>query len=279
MNLLPQFEKYIISEGKSTNTIKGYLLGIKDYLEWFETSFNLNFSVLLRQNILDYKRYLLNIKNNNFKTVNHKLSALGKFNDFLIDSGIQAEKVIYKSDKLKIQQEYASPTKINEIDVKQFLQKILESLNKRNYAIAVLLSYSGMRISEALNIKMNDLSLEAGECIIRNGKGNKQRLVILNSKITDAIKEYIKEKNDLPVYLFEGRNNSKMNRTTLNKIFRQYSDIITPHQLRHFFCTNALEKNMGIHEVAYQAGHSNIHTTLLYTNPDRKKLKIKMENL
>ncbi|MDA2520329.1 site-specific integrase, partial [Bacillus cereus] len=55
--------------------------------------------------------------------------------------------------------------------------------------------------------------------------------------------------------------------------------VITPHQLRHFFCTNAIEKGFSIHEVANQAGHSNIHTTLLYTNPNQLQLKNKMELL
>jgi integrase/recombinase XerD len=54
---------------------------------------------------------------------------------------------------IKVQTSYASPTQITEIDVKQFLQNILESKNKRNYAIAVLLAYTGLRISEALSLK------------------------------------------------------------------------------------------------------------------------------
>jgi integrase/recombinase XerD len=46
---------------------------------------------------------------------------------------------------------------------------------------------------------------------------------------------------------------------------------ISPHDLRHFFCSNALEKGFNVHEVAAIAEHSNIHTTLMYTNPSRKK--------
>ncbi|MEC5393653.1 site-specific integrase, partial [Klebsiella pneumoniae] len=65
----------------------------------------------------------------------------------------------------------------------------------------------------------------------------------------------------------------------VNRIFKSYSNVITPYQLRHFFCTNAIEKGFSIHEVANQAGHSNIHTTLLYTNPNQLQLKNKMELL
>ncbi|NMB95039.1 MAG: site-specific integrase, partial [Clostridiaceae bacterium] len=54
---------------------------------------------------------------------------------------------------------------------------------------------------------------------------------------------------------------------------------ITPHQLRHFFCTNALENGFAVHEVANLAGHSSIQTTLIYTNPSREKMKGKLELL
>ncbi len=68
---------------------------------------------------------------------------------------------------------------------------MLEDNNKRNYAIATLLAYTGVRISEALSIKMNDFNLQTGECIIRSGKGGKQRIVLLNSKVLSAIKDYL----------------------------------------------------------------------------------------
>lgn len=62
-------------------------------------------------------------------------------------------------------------------------------------------------------------------------------------------------------------------------MFKKYSDKITPHTLRHFYCSNALESGYSVHEVANQAGHSNIHTTLLYTNPTKEKMKDKAELL
>ena len=68
------------------------------------------------------------------------------------------------------------------LEIKQFMQKVLESKNKRNYAIVVFLAYTGARISEALSIWLDDFDLRAGECIIRNGEGDKQRLVLMNTK-------------------------------------------------------------------------------------------------
>jgi len=59
----------------------------------------------------------------------------------------------------------------------------------------------------------------------------------------------------------------------------KYSDKITPHTLRHYFCTIALEGGLSVHEVAYLAGHSNIHTTLIYLNPSREAIRNKIAQL
>jgi integrase/recombinase XerD len=284
MNLIEDFIVYLQQERKSINTINGYLLDVQQYFKWFKASYGLECNALYRQNILEYISFLKNVKSQNARTINHKISSLTKFNSFLISQNVQEEKVIYKTDMLKIQKAYASPTKVAEIEVKQFLQNILESNNKRNYAIVVLLAYTGLRISEALSIKLSDMNLQTGECIIRNGKGEKQRVILLNSRVTYAVKEYLKERNHSVVaqkspYLFISRKRELLDRTVVNRLFKTYSQTITPHQLRHFFCTNAIEKGLSIHEVANQAGHSNVNTTLLYTNPDQKKLKSKMELL
>ncbi|USP55923.1 Tyrosine recombinase XerD (plasmid) [Bacillus thuringiensis] len=239
---------------------------------------------MYRQNILEYISYLKNVKMLNAKSINHKISSLAKFNEFLIQKGSQQDQVILKTDMIKVQTVYASPTQIVELDVKKFLQSVLEDNNKRNYAIATLLAYTGVRISEALSIKMNDFNLQTGECIIRSGKGGKQRIVLLNSKVLSAIKDYLIDRKTYSTahespYLFISKKREKLDRTVVNRIFKSYSNVITPHQLRHFFCTNAIEKGFSIHEVANQAGHSNIHTTLLYTNPNQLQLKNKMELL
>lgn len=281
---LNEFEKFLREENKSKNTISGYLLNLQKYFEWFSNSFGKFPEKLFRENVLDYKSYLLNIELLNARTVNHHLSTLKKFNEFLVTKKMQEDLVIQKRDMQKIQQSYASPTIATELEVKSFIQKVLENEPKRDYALVTLLAYTGLRISEALDIKMDDFNLQSGECIVRSGKGGKQRIVPLNEKVINAVSEYLKvrAKNkhaETGKYLFISRVGKRLDRSVVNDMFKRHSDKITPHQLRHFFCTNALEKGLGIHEVANIAGHSNIHTTMIYTNPDREKLKGKMELL
>lgn len=278
--MINKFSNYLVNDGKSSNTIKSYILHIKNYMKWYYDSFGEEFKQLYRQNILEYRSYLQNIKKENAKTVNAKLSALSKLNEFLIDGTIQKEIVITKKDYIKIQNQYASPAIVGKIEVESLRQRILENEGNRNFAIVTLMAYAGLRISEVLGLKLNDINLITREILVCEGKGNKQRLVYINDNISDAVKEYLKELKESEYgYLFISNKGNRIDRTVINKIFNKYSDKITPHTLRHFYCSNALENGYTVHEVANQAGHSNIHTTLLYTNPTKEKMKEKANRL
>lgn len=278
--MLGKFKEYLLQEGKAKNTIRSYMLHIENYFKWFRDSFGEDPLKLYRQNVLEYKSYLEKIKKENGNTINAKLAALTKFNDFLIYKNVQSESVLSKKDNIKIQMSYASPATITKQDVEAFRQRILQNECNRSYAIVTVLSYAGLRISECLNLKIDDVNLVSKELIVREGKGSKQRIVYINTKIVDSIKEYLKERKEVACeYLFVSNKGNRLDRTVVNKLFNKYSDKITPHTLRHFYCSNALESGFSVHEVANQAGHSNIHTTLLYTNPSKEELKRKTELL
>ena len=182
--------------------------------------------------------------------------------------------MITAGDRLKFQQEIASPAEIEKKDVEAFLQKVLVETGKRNYAIAVILAYAGLRVSECVSIGLADLDFQARELLV-TGKGNKQRIVFINDKILHAVREYLKERHSDSAYLFVSRNGGKLDRSSVNRFFNRCSDRITPHKLRHYFCSHALEMGYTVAEVANQAGHASERTTLIYTNTSRKQMKEK----
>ncbi len=275
-----QFKEWLIQESKSENTIKTYLIHLNGYKKWFQESYNSEINKLYRENILDYISYMLNIKKLNARSINAKLAALLKYNEYLVEIGEQDPIVISKKDLIKVQKEYVNPSTLKKSDVEVFRQRILEKSSKRNYTIATLLAYSGVRITEALNIKLSDVNLKTMEILIRYGKGKKQRTIIINDKIKNAINEYLREERDKmrnkdKEYLFISQVGNHLDRTSINRIFNVYSDKITPHSLRHFFCSHALENGWSMHEVALQAGHSNLNTTMMYSHPSLENLKRK----
>lgn len=276
--MLEGFRKHLLDSGKSENTAVAYDRDAALFLAWCRDSFGEEPSQLYRANVLEYISYMRNVRGYHPKTVNHHLSSLRSLNEYLVQIGRQTEAAVLDSDFMKIQIQYASPCTVEKKDVEAFRQRLLEGGNKRDYAIVTLYAYSGIRRSECVNIKLEQIDLAAKEIRIV-GKGDKHRLVYLNDKIVHAIREYLKVRQSDSPYLFVSRQSGKMNPSRINQIFNQYSDVITPKTLRHYFCSNALEAGYSIHEVANQAGHSNVQTTLIYSNPSAKEMKEKANRL
>lgn len=277
--MIEKFAEYLRSIGKAENTVQNYCEKVLLYYKWCKDSFGSQPEQLYRANVLDYKSYMRTVKNYSAKSVNNHLSSLRAFNEFLIEAGIQTESVILKKDFMKIQVQYANPCDVEKKDVEAFRQRLLESGNKRDFAIITLYTYSGIRRSECVNLKLDQIDLIAKEIYVV-GKGDKQRTVYLNDKTVHAIREYLKVRRSDSPYLFVSRQSEKLAPSRINQIFNQYSDVITPKTLRHYFCSNALENgDYRIHEVANQAGHSNVQTTLLYSNPSAKQMKEKANKL
>ena len=199
---LNEFMEKLELEGKSSNTIKSYKLYMQEYFKWFADSFgNTEFKGLYRPNVQEYKNYLKKIKrvgkdkrNLDGKTINAKLSALSKYNELMQPDNI----VISKADFIKIQENAVNPTEITKEDIEAFRQRLLQSEGThalRNFTIVTIMMYTGLRISEVLRLKKTDASTVTGGIRVTDGKGEKQRIVIANSKVVDAISEYRRHYN------------------------------------------------------------------------------------
>lgn len=277
--MLNEFARYMQEQGKALYTVNGYLERVLLYMRWCEDSFGSRPDQLYRANVLEYISYMRNNRGYGVKTVNGHLSALRCFNEYLVQKKHQTELVILDQDFMKVQVRYANPCTVEKKDVEAFRQRLLESGNKRNYAIVTLLAYTGIRREELVNLKLDEIDLVAKEIYI-TGKGDKFRTVYINDKTVHAIREYLKVRKSNSPYLFVSRVADKMAMSRVNQIFNEHSDVITPRTLRHYFCTNALESGeYKIHEVANQAGHSNVQTTLIYSNPSAKQMKEKANRL
>ena len=288
--LIKEFKKKMYLEGKSQKTIEVYGNSVKEFFKWFYDSYgNIEYKKLYRENILEYKSYLKNIKKsahsgNNLcpKSINSKLSALICFNELIEPDNI----VVTKRDLIKIQSEMVSPTSITKKEIEEFRQIVLQSEGcaaKRNYAIVTILAYAGLRITECLNLRKSDICLESSELKVTNGKGEKARIVIINSKIVSAVREYQKTDHVESEWLFHNSRGERLNQTTINRVFKlccPKGHNITPHTLRHFYAINAVSSGIfTIPEIANQMGHSSIKTTMKYMNPNLDEIRRKTEEL
>ena len=274
--MLEPFCSFLREQGKAENTVKAYCLAVSGYMRWYADSYGVPAGQLCRADVLEHISYLRTERKLANRSVNSKLAALQCYNEFLIQTGIQKDLILSKRDYLKVQTAYANPSTVSREQVESFRRRVLAGSGKRNYAIVTVLAYAGLRISECLALLSEDVSLTAKEITVRQGKGAKTRVVFIGDKVIDAVRDYLAERPDTgSPYLFLSRRGGALSRGQVNRIFNAYSSTITPHTLRHFFCSTAIEAGYSINEVANQAGHSNIQTTLLYTNPTREKMKEK----
>jgi integrase/recombinase XerD len=157
-------------------------------------------------------------------------------------------------------------------------------LGVRDRAMLELLYAAGLRVSELINLKLQDVNLEAGFVRVL-GKGSKERVVpfgsIANGKIVTYLEEYRKIllKNQVSPYLFVARAAQPITRQGFWKLLRRYAlqvhlnKKVTPHSLRHSFASHLLEGGADLRAVQVMLGHVDISTTQIYTHVARQQLK------
>jgi site-specific recombinase XerD len=144
-----------------------------------------------------------------------------------------------------------------------------ENLKHKN--IIALLYASGLRRSELLNMKIEDIDFERNVVIVRKGKGKKDRQSLLSENFKVLLTEYIKEYHPTD-FLFEGAIGGRYSETSLENVVKQASERanikkhITPHALRHSFATHLLENAVDIRFIQELLGHNSIKTTERYTH-------------
>ncbi len=243
--MLKGFERYLLDQEKSTNTIKSYVGHAACFVKWHTGFFGGGPKKLRRIAVLDYLSYLRSVKNATPKTINAKVCAMIKLNEFLIEKGVQDRIVVSKKDRMEQKREEPNTDVITPAEVEDFLRRIHEHEINRDYALVTVLAYAGLRISEALDLRVSDIDF-AGKTLVANGGTNRKQVrVPMDDRVRDAVCKYINERKvskDSSEYLFKSRQGERLNRTRVNQIFNKHSDCLTPSKLRGFCYTNNMKK-------------------------------------
>ncbi|MEW6407943.1 MAG: site-specific tyrosine recombinase/integron integrase [Patescibacteria group bacterium] len=162
---------------------------------------------------------------------------------------------------------------------KKEIKKILGQINNVKHKLFLALMYaSGLRISEAVNLKVQDLDFDSGFIYVRQGKGQKDRKTLLPKILLDVLKKYITAKNG-DQYVFESERGGKLTERAIQKVFfnaLKLSGIkkqATCHSLRHSFATHLLEAGTDIRYIQELLGHRRLETTQVYTKVAGNKLQ------
>lgn len=273
--IVDEFDLNLANEGKAKATISSYTGDVRLFLEWLETKDVVFNGELQRLFIKQYKEYLLK-ENYAIDTFNKKINSLTCFNQFLLEAGYIKNTVVYSNkDKIKIAR--GSNSQVEVYSAKE-LEKILfyiedkKNVSIRNKLIIYLLLYTGIRVSEIINIKISDIDFLTQQLKII-GKGGKLREVPIKTELLSLVEEYMKtERRDSKYngsdFLLVSQRAGKLHRDTINKVLSKIGSKLKihmyPHKYRHTFCSMLIEKGVNIATVSELAGHSSIDMTMSF---------------
>jgi integrase/recombinase XerD len=278
-NLVDQYINYLLVEkGLSDNTIESYSSDLALYLEFLKKNRIKNISDADTAVIL---KHLSALRDSGLgaKSRTRHLVTLRGFYRFLMQ-----EKIV-KHHPSKLIDLPKSGLKLPDVlsveDVKKLLN-ICDTKKPKGIRDAAMIEL--LRVSELVNVKLQNVSLEAGFVRVF-GKGSKERIVPIGFYAKEKIDHYIQSsrplflKNMVSQYLFIARGGKPMTRQGFWKQLKKYGQIagikkrITPHSLRHSFASHLLEGGADLRAVQIMLGHVDISTTQIYTHVARKRLK------
>ncbi|MCT1903282.1 site-specific tyrosine recombinase XerD [Oceanobacillus sojae] len=272
-----------VERGLSDNTMTSYQRDLTayekqltkiGYNEWNDISRN------------DIMRFLYELKDSgkSTATISRHISSIRSFHQFLI-----RERIADTDPSLHIEtpkKERKLPDTLSQEEVEKLLSiETTTPLSLRNKAMLELLYATGLRVSEMIGLKLEDLHLTMGfvQCM---GKGSKERIVPLGDTAKIVLEEYMQtarkelvKKNKQENALFVNQHGRPLSRQGFWKILKGHAmeagihKTITPHTLRHSFATHLLENGANLRIVQEMLGHADISTTQIYTHVTKARLK------
>lgn len=276
---------------------------INDYLDYLEvikkhSGYTINnykndlieFLVFNNNKLLDVDRSVVNKymqylhdKNVSKSTISRKLSSLRNFYNYLYKEGM-VEKNYFSMIK-NPKKDNGLPKLVKEVDIdKMFMvPDIRNPLGQRNLLIIRMLYATGVRVSELVNISLEDININ--ERTIRIfGKGSKERMVVFGNHTKDILELYLddgryKLSNNSNNYLFLNKDGKRLSdryvRNIINDIiFKASIEMhVSPHMLRHTFATGMLNNGSDLVSVKEMLGHESLNTTSIYTHVSDDKIR------
>jgi integrase/recombinase XerD len=286
-NLIKQFLHYIkVERGYATNTLSAYRRDLTQFWDYTQ-----------EQNLLQWESlsadilsgYLVWLQNYNYQpaTVSRKVATVRSFLNFLFSEGIIPHELLNWIHQPKTGKRL--PKSLSKTQVNRLIQSTTmdeTALALRDHAILELLYASGIRATELITLKLDDLDFGIGS-IRCMGKGSKERVIPIYPDAQKILIKYINEgrpfllRDPTEKALFVNNLGNPLTRQGIWFLVQHYADIaelpswVTPHTLRHSFATHLLEGGAELREVQQLLGHANITTTQIYTDvSSRRKRKV-----
>ena len=283
-DLLDSFLSYLVVEkGLSENTLESYGRDLKKFLLFIKSRGITSAREIKYGDILDFMIHSRE-EGLNATTIVRSMVSIKQFFKYLLSEKVLSEDPTahIKTPKMK----KAIPGVISLDDVESILGAPDESTPEglRDAAMLEILYATGIRVSELIGLKLNDVNFELGFVVVY-GKGSKERVVPIGDKAREKLLSYLRDsrpallKGRESKALFVTRRGAGMTRQGFWKIIKAQAlksgvtKKISPHTLRHSFATHLLERGADLRTIQVMLGHSDISTTQIYTHVESERLK------
>lgn len=272
-----------IERGLAENTILSYRRDLLQYLEFIKSKQIKDWNEVDRHHIIQFLQTLKE-KDRSTASISRMISSIRSFHQFLTNDQIVSTDVSIHIEIPKKGRTLPDVLSVGEVE-KLLDIKEDSPLSIRNKAMLELLYATGLRVSELINLEMNDIHLSMG--FVRSvGKGSKERIVPIGKVAIEAMETYLRharpvlvKKNPHETKLFVNHHGKPISRQGFWKLIKKIAreqglnKEVTPHTLRHSFATHLLENGADLRSVQEMLGHSDISTTQIYTHVSKTRLK------
>jgi len=271
-----------LEDGLSKNTLDSYRNDLTAFAIWCEQREKVNLDAVTNAHIQQY--LAVKFPKSKARSIGRLIASLRRFYRYALREHLVKEDPTLQIESPKLPR--SLPKSINEQEVEDLLKAPDTStpIGLRDRAMLELLYASGLRVSELVGIKVNEVSTQDG--VVRvTGKGSKTRLVPMGEEAADWIVQYIKTarpellQKKLCDALFVTNRAEGMTRQAFWYLIKRYALMagihkhMSPHVLRHAFATHLLNHGADLRVVQMLLGHSDISTTQIYTHVARERLK------
>jgi integrase/recombinase XerD len=280
------FKNYLrLERSLSSHSIEAYLNDISK-LENYTVNFNKG-KAPENLNLDDLRKFIFYLQDFHLEasTQSRIISGIRSFYKFLFLENYITDDPSQGLDLPKSSRKLPDVLNIKEIELLFSSVDRSTSEGERNLAIFEMMYACGLRVSEAVNIKISNLHFDESYIMVE-GKGNKQRLVPIGQKAIKQTEIYLKEvrphypvKKDFIDHLFLNRRGGALSRVMVFIALKNLCTVagirkkISPHSLRHSFATHLVEGGADLRAVQEMLGHESITTTEIYTHLDRSYLR------
>ena len=270
-----------LEDGLAKNTLDSYRTDLSQFDVWLHK----NKSRLLTANQADIQQYLA-VKSPHSKprSISRLIASMRRFYRYALRENLIETDPTLQIESPKLPR--SLPKSLNEQEVEDLLNApdISQPIGLRDRAMLELLYASGLRVSELVGVKVNEVSTQDGVVRI-TGKGSKTRLVPMGEEAADWIDQYLKQarpeilQKRLCDAMFVTARADAMTRQAFWYLIKRYAIIVgiskhmSPHVLRHAFATHLLNHGADLRVVQMLLGHADISTTQIYTHVARERLK------